>query len=213
VTALPSAAGGGLDSPPAARAVAGLDVAARHQRDADAVAVRLAALLPPAWADRLVVATHVVPGEPAHVALAVEAPADADSVWAGLVAALAAAGLEDAALSLGERGLGPQEHVPHARAAAAEHAARRSGRAVVVPGAAGLPSALRVAALLEQSAVERVVVLAGDDAPPDAVLVTRGFLRPRWSQGALVLHVQPAAGGVLAPFEVPDPTPCCADHP
>ncbi len=212
MTAPPSAAGGELDAPPAVRTVAGLDVAARHQRDADAVAVRLAALLPAAWADRLVVATHVVPGEPAHVALAVEAPVDADSAWAELVAALATAGLEDAALSLGERGLGRKEHVSHARAAAAEHAARRSGRAVVVPGTADLPSALRVGGLLERTAVERVVVLAGDDAPPDAVLVTRGFLRPRWSRGALVLHVQPAAGGVLAPFEVPDPTPCCADH-
>jgi hypothetical protein len=224
VTAPPTAAGGGRVCPPAAVTVAGLDIATRHHRDADAVAVRLAGLLPPAWADRLVVATHVQPGTPAHVALSVEVPADADSAWSHLVAGVAGAGLAepalasgertlDPALASGERTLGPPEHVAHARAAAHAHAARSSGRAVVVPGVTGLPAALPVAELLERTAVERVAVLAGGDAPADALLLTRGFLRPRWSQGALVLHVQPAAGDVLVPFEVPDPTPCCADHP
>ncbi|MEU7298253.1 hypothetical protein AB0A76_34535 [Streptomyces exfoliatus] len=31
-------------------------------------------------------------------------------------------------------------------------------------------------------------------------------------QGELVLAAMPAAGGVLVPFEMPDPTPSCADH-
>ena len=104
------------------------------------------------------------------------------------------------------------DHVAHARAATATHTGRASGRAVVVPGVADLPAALPVRELLGRTVVERVVLLAGGDAPPDAELVTRAFLRPRWSQGALVLHVQPGAGGVLVPFEVPEPTPCCADH-
>jgi hypothetical protein len=30
--------------------------------------------------------------------------------------------------------------------------------------------------------------------------------------GALVLHVLPAGPGRVAPFEVPNPTPCCAAH-
>ena len=69
-----------------------------------------------------------------------------------------------------------------------------------------------VAALLDSTAVQRVQVLGGTEPDPATTLLTRGFLRPRWSEGALVLHVQPAARGVLVPFETPDPTPCCAAH-
>jgi len=28
----------------------------------------------------------------------------------------------------------------------------------------------------------------------------------------MVLHVRPAVGGVVVPFEQPNQTPCCADH-
>ena len=37
-------------------------------------------------------------------------------------------------------------------------------------------------------------------------------VHPQWQDGELVLTLMPAVGGVLVPFEVPDPTPCCADH-
>ncbi|MFE9727753.1 hypothetical protein ACFYQ5_30350 [Streptomyces sp. NPDC005794] len=43
-------------------------------------------------------------------------------------------------------------------------------------------------------------------------MVTREFVRPQWRDGELVLAAMPAVGGTLVPFEVPDPTPCCADH-
>jgi hypothetical protein len=100
-----------------------------------------------------------------------------------------------------------------ARAAAAEHSARTAGRAVLFPGAGSLTGTLTVAELLAGAAIDAVRVL-GVPGPPDPALrvVTRDHVRPEWRTGRLVLPAVPAAGGTLAPFEVPDPTPCCADH-
>ncbi|MEV6957963.1 hypothetical protein AB0M97_01905 [Streptomyces sp. NPDC051207] len=87
------------------------------------------------------------------------------------------------------------------------------GRAVLYPGAAALTGTVTVAELLDRSAIDRVAVLGSARAPDaDARLVTRGHVRPQWQSGELVLTAMPASGGVLVPFEVPDPTPCCADH-
>lgn len=87
------------------------------------------------------------------------------------------------------------------------------GRAVLYPGVAGLTGTVTVAELLSGSAIDRVAVLGGSGEPaPDQRLLTRDFVRPEWRDGELVLTAMPAAGGVLVPFEVPDPTPCCADH-
>ncbi|MFF2327874.1 MULTISPECIES: hypothetical protein [unclassified Streptomyces] len=88
-----------------------------------------------------------------------------------------------------------------------------AGRAVLYPGADALTGTLTVAELVSRSVIERVQVLGAADAPtPDTLLVTREFVRPRWQNGELVLAAMPATGGTLVPFEVPDPTPCCADH-
>ncbi|MFD7433159.1 hypothetical protein [Streptomyces sp. NPDC059861] len=87
------------------------------------------------------------------------------------------------------------------------------GRAVLYPGAAGLTGTVTVAELLSRSAIARVTVLGTTEPPAaDTAVVTRDHVRPQWQDGELVLAVQPAAGGTLTPFEVPDPTPCCADH-
>ncbi|MFF3482597.1 hypothetical protein ACFYXC_04870 [Streptomyces sp. NPDC002701] len=87
------------------------------------------------------------------------------------------------------------------------------GRAVVYPGASGLTGTVTIAELLARSAIGRVVVLgAPGEPPPDQLVVTRDHVRPQWQDGELVLTLMPAVGGVLVPFEVPDPTPCCADH-
>jgi hypothetical protein len=87
------------------------------------------------------------------------------------------------------------------------------GRAVLYPGADALTGTLTLAEVLERSAIDRVTVLGTPDAPlPDTRLVTREHVRPQWQDGRLVLAAMPAAGGVLVPFEHPDPTPCCADH-
>ncbi|MDG9717791.1 hypothetical protein [Streptomyces sp. DH24] len=87
------------------------------------------------------------------------------------------------------------------------------GRAVLYPGAAALTGTLTVAELLGRSAIDRVARLGSPDAPPpDALVATRDHVRPQWRNGELVLTVMPASRGVHVPIEVPDPTPCCADH-
>lgn len=97
--------------------------------------------------------------------------------------------------------------------AADEHAARRSGRAVLFPGVDLLVGTITAGDLLASSAVERITVLGGEpDPPPDTLIDTRDFVRPQWLDGRLTLVTAPAGPGRLAPFEVPNPTPCCADH-
>ncbi|MFD5517885.1 hypothetical protein [Streptomyces sp. NPDC127066] len=108
---------------------------------------------------------------------------------------------------------GPDELAAGAAHAAAEHGARTGGRAVLYPGVDALTGVLTVARLLEVSAVDQVTVLGSPEgAAGEARLVTRDHVRPEWRDGRLVLAAMPAAGGTLVPFEVPDPTPCCADH-
>jgi hypothetical protein len=95
----------------------------------------------------------------------------------------------------------------------AEGAPDSVGRAVLYPGADALRGTMTVAEVLSVSAIDRVTVLgAAGRAAPEARLVTRDHVRPQWQDGELVLAAMPAVGGTLVPFEVPDPTPCCADH-
>lgn len=87
------------------------------------------------------------------------------------------------------------------------------GRAVLYPGAGTLTGTVTVGELLARSAIDRVTVLGSPDQPPAGqAMVTRDHVRPQWQDGELVLAAMPAVGGTLVPFEVPDPTPCCADH-
>ena len=100
-----------------------------------------------------------------------------------------------------------------AASAAAAHVSRLSGRAVIYPGVERLVGVLRVAQVLQLSAIENVQVLGAATAPsPETLLETGDFVRPQWMQGVLTLVATPAANGRIAPFEVADPTPCCADH-
>ncbi|WP_069763713.1 hypothetical protein [Streptomyces sp. LUP47B] len=87
------------------------------------------------------------------------------------------------------------------------------GRAVIYPGVESLTGTLTIMELLARSAIDRVAVLGAPGQPdPNARIVTRSHVRPQWQDSALVLTAMPAAHGTLVPFEVPDPTPCCADH-
>ncbi|GHG88962.1 hypothetical protein [Streptomyces lanatus] len=87
------------------------------------------------------------------------------------------------------------------------------GRAVLYPGVASLTGTLTIADVLSHSAIDRVAVLGtSDQPPPDTRLLTGDHVRPQWQDGELVLTAMPAVGGTLVPFEVADPTPCCADH-
>jgi len=99
-----------------------------------------------------------------------------------------------------------------ALAAVADHRAGRAGRAVLFPGIRSLTGTMTVATMLAESAIDEVVVLGGPPCSPDTVIDTRDFVRPQYRDGRLVLMATPAPGGLIAPFEVPNPTPCCANH-
>lgn len=135
--------------------------------------------------------THLVRAPYPHVAVSLQLPSGVD---AGALPAV------------------PPELASAARQAAAEHRDRTAGRAVLFPGVDRLVGTLTVAELLALSAIDRIHVLGGPPAGPDALVQTRDFVRPHWEHGRLTLTVAPVAGGRLAPFEVPDPTGCCADH-
>jgi hypothetical protein len=99
-----------------------------------------------------------------------------------------------------------------ASAAVADHHAGRAGRAVLFPGVRSLTGTMPVATMLAESAIDEVVVLGGPPPGPDTLIDTRDFVRPQYRDGRLVLTATPAPGGLIAPFEVPNPTPCCANH-
>ena len=101
------------------------------------------------------------------------------------------------------------------RVAEAQHRSRRSGRAVRYPGVDDLVGLMPVAEILSRSAIDRVVTMGlpgRPEADPKQLVDTRDFVRPHWIDGVLTLVTMRAAGDRLAPFEVPNPTPCCADH-
>ncbi|MFF8192759.1 hypothetical protein ACF05L_18270 [Streptomyces bobili] len=87
------------------------------------------------------------------------------------------------------------------------------GRAVLYRGSGLLSGTMTVGEVLSVSAIDRVTVLGtAGRTPSDRRLVTHGHVRPQWQGGELVLTAMPAVGGTLVPFEVAEPTPCCADH-
>lgn len=87
------------------------------------------------------------------------------------------------------------------------------GRAVRFLGWQHLTGTLALHQALATSAIDRVTQLGGGTPAPRAMLTTRDFVRPRWQKGELILAVQPAGANTVAPFEVPNPTQCCAAHP
>jgi hypothetical protein len=106
----------------------------------------------------------------------------------------------------------PADLTAAADRAAADHRARRSGRAVLFPGVERLVGVLSAGDVLALSAIDEVRMLGGAPPGADTLVDTRGFVRPQWMDGTLVLVTTPVGGGRIAPFEVPHPTPCCADH-
>jgi len=185
--------------------VVGVDLGLRHERDADEF---VAAMVE----GDVVASTHVVTsGESRHVAVAFGVD---DEESEQKLMTLLLAGLADHqqwTLLAGEEVHGTTDFLPGARQAVTEHSARSAGRLVRFPGVDGLVGVVSIAEVLA-SAIDRVVVLGDDRPPAEIALVTRDFVRPRWSGGELVLHTQPNKGGTLVPFETPNPTPCCGDH-
>ncbi len=132
----------------------------------------------------VVVCTHLVHGERPRVAMSV-------------------AGVEAGLLGAGE----PMGAV--ASAVVADHQARRSGRAVIYPGVEAMVGTVSVGDVLTRTPIERVTVLGGPPPGVDKLIDTRDFVRPQFKGGLLTLITSPAPAGRLAPFEHPNPKPCC----
>ncbi|MFF3417191.1 hypothetical protein ACFYW9_21185 [Streptomyces sp. NPDC002698] len=166
-------------------------------------------------ADALGCTHHVRDGRRPHTALSFAVPSEraARAAWRWLTENGSGGPGTLLGAAFGGDRHGAEELAAGAAHAAAEHRARTGGRAVLYPGVDALTGALTVTRLLEVSAVDQVAVLGSPEgAAMEARLVTRDHVRPEWREGRLVLVAMPAAGGTLVPFEVPDPTPCCADH-
>lgn len=84
-------------------------------------------------------------------------------------------------------------------------------RAVRFPGSDLLTGRMTIAELLRVCAIERVMHVGGA-VERWTTIDPGGFVRPLVTGGRLILTVRPAAGGIVIPFERPNPTPCCADH-
>lgn len=163
-----------------------VDPGVRDLREADHLLHTLAAEL--AVPEVAFGCTHLVRGERPRVALSLALPTEPL--------------LRTVQERLTSRGHDPSPGAPDA-----------AGRAVIYPGVASLTGTLTIAEVLAGSAIDRVTVLGTPGQPAlEAELVTGDHVRPQWQNGELVLTAMPAAGGALVPFEVPDPTPCCADH-
>jgi hypothetical protein len=112
----------------------------------------------------------------------------------------------------GDVSFGPDEQTVAASKAAMTHQRRDSGRVILFPGCADMVGVVSASELLSRSAIDALNAIGAGPISDADLIDTRGFVRPHWNDGVLTLDLMPAVGGVLVPFEVPNPTPCCADH-
>jgi hypothetical protein len=200
---------------PGVHTVIGVDAGTVSLREADHLVHRLADGL--GLPDGTIACTHLVRTAERRgttVSFGLPDATAARAVWQRLTE-LADPGAVLGAV-LGDRRYGPAPAVRAAAPAVAEHIGRSGGRAVRYPGVEHLNGTVTLAELLAVSAIERVTVVGAPFAvapDPRTPVVTQDHVRPEWREGRLTLALVPAVGGALAPFEVPNPTPCCADHP
>lgn len=169
--------------------IIGLDAGRHSVRDAE----RLLTALPLGAAT--MACTHFIRTGTPHVALSVSVPDDVDPTALEPEISFAAGDLRRGPLA--------------ASAALAAAAHGTGGRAVLFPGSAMLTGTVAVADVLARTAIDEIRVLGGGS---HARLLTRDFVRPEWTDGRLVLAATPVGPDTIAPFELPNPTPCCADH-
>jgi hypothetical protein len=107
---------------------------------------------------------------------------------------------------------GPSHLVRGAYVAAVEAALGTAGRLVRFPGQDQARGVMMAAELRERCGIDQVEALGGIAVADDSPIDTLDFIRPVRRNGQVVLLVQPAAGGLLIPFEVEHQQKCCADH-
>lgn len=198
--------------------VAGLSGLHADRDDAEQLLGDVVAAVREVAGDDVVACTHLVSRPWRHEAVSVEVPERAEKV---LRAALFRLPRTISVVVVGTgraiAGFGAAQQLDGAYEAALGHWDRRQGRAVVFPGLAALAEqavsdgAVKVADVVSSTAIEAIESSHGRYAG-DAVLLTRGFLRPVYRDGRLVVlagHDDPMR---LVPWEVPNPTVCCADH-
>ncbi|MEU5642241.1 hypothetical protein [Streptomyces milbemycinicus] len=199
---------------PGVHSLIGVDAGSANLREADHLIHDLLDHL--ALAPGTVACTHLIRTDERRgtaVSLALPDAATAEAVWERITGWQS----PEVGAVLGECSYGARQAARTAALAAAEHARRSGGRAVVYPGAERLTGTVTVADLLALTAIDEVTVVGapmadGQGPDPAMPVLTRDHVRPEWRDGRLTLALVPAVGGALAPFEVPNPTPCCADH-
>jgi hypothetical protein len=166
----------------------------------------------------VVACTHMVSsGEHPHVAVSISTPEsrpDSEfteqlSKWAsgrGAGSAISRPGSAEPLLA------GPSQLVRGAYVASVEAALGTAGRLVRFPGRENARGILQAIDLRKRCGIDLVEPLGGLPVSDDSLIDTLDFVRPIRRAGQVVLLVQPAAGGVLIPFEVEHQLKCCADH-
>jgi hypothetical protein len=169
-----------------------------------------------ATAADVVACTHVVTAERPHIAVSVVSPTDAVGDLADRARAWSAEGSIGSAITWpgasGPELSGPSPLVRGAYLAAIESALGSTGRLVRFPGSEQARGVMTALELRERCGIDQVEALGGQVVEDDSLVDTRDFIRPIRRDGKVVLLVQPAAGGVLIPFEVEHQQKCCADH-
>ncbi|WBQ05637.1 hypothetical protein [Kribbella sp. CA-293567] len=152
-----------------------------------------------------VACTHVVPG--GHLALSITATGfDQAALGHEVGSAIIRAGAAEPEVA------GPSRLIRGAYVAAVETALGTAGRLVVFPGQENARGTLTAADLRAHCGIDQVEGLGGLSIEDTTLVDTRDYVRPVRRDGQVVLLVQPAAGGVLIPFEVEHQLKCCSNH-
>jgi hypothetical protein len=157
----------------------------------------------------VVACTHVVSGgDRPHLAVSITGSPDLDTAHLTheVGSAIIRPGAAEPVVA------GPSRLVRGAYVAAVETALGTAGRLVRFPGQEHARGVVTAAELRERCGIDQVEALGGIAVDDDSLVDTLDFIRPIRRNGQVVLVVQPAAGGVLIPFEVEHQQKCCADH-
>ncbi|TDO54732.1 hypothetical protein EV643_101522 [Kribbella sp. VKM Ac-2527] len=190
-----------------------VDANSRDAVEAEHLLHELLSPLPGSVSMPVVACTHVVSGgDRPHLAVSISSTTDlSDHVrtWCAdraVGSAITHPGASEPELA------GPSELVRGAYLAAVECALGTTGRLVRWPGREQAQGILTAAELRDRCGIDDVEALGNLPVEDDSRIDTRDFVRPIRRAGRVVLQVQPAAGGVLIPFEPEHQQKCCADH-